>query len=56
MENNNNNLEAHVRQSCDELVICDFKECPERGEYIRCYFDFYPHCDTYKKRKLYKEQ
>lgn len=38
----------------EDLVFCDFKECNERGQYIRCYFDLYKNCDIYKKREFYK--
>ena len=36
----------------EDLIFCDFKECIERGQYIRCYFDLYKNCDIYKKRKF----
>lgn len=54
----NSNLENKVfkKANDDELVFCDWKECPQRGDYIKCYFDLYKDCPIYKKRKSYKRE
>ena len=45
-------LEDKVKQPNRELVFCDFKDCPQFGEYIRCYFDLYKNCPKYLYRKF----
>ncbi len=32
-------LENHVFKGDPELVVCDWMECSDRGQYIRCYFN-----------------
>jgi hypothetical protein len=35
----------------DELLFCDYKECPNRGDVLTCYFDKYITCKDYKKEE-----
>jgi len=35
----------------EEWVFCDYKECPDRGDYVRCYFDIYKLCPSYIRHK-----
>lgn len=49
--NKNKDLEGVVHIPNEELIICDYKECPERGQEIKCYFDIHKNCDLYKERK-----
>jgi len=51
---NSENLANKVEKSEPDLVFCDFKECVERGQYIRCYFDLHKNCPIYRKREFYK--
>lgn len=48
-----NDLFNRVEKKEDDLVICDFKNCKEYGEYIRCYFDIFQNCPIYIKHKQY---
>ena len=47
LENSINDLPNKVEKSEPCLVFCDWKECPELGQYIRCYFDLYQNCPKY---------
>lgn len=40
--------ERHVIKKNDSLVMCDYGDCNEHGEFTRCYFDLYKGCDSYK--------
>ena len=51
---NKEELEFKVKEKQEELVFCPLKDCKERGEYIKCYFDIYVNCDFYTKQKIYK--
>lgn len=33
-----------ARIDADDYVFCDKKDCDERGDYIKCYFDKYLDC------------
>jgi hypothetical protein len=44
---NNKDLEKVIEKNA-ELVWCPKKDCKERGDYIRCYFDIYENCDLYR--------
>jgi hypothetical protein len=37
------------RIDLEHLLFCDCKDCPERGEYIICYYDKYPDCGIYRE-------
>jgi hypothetical protein len=41
-------LDDLVVNDNSEFVRCDDKECEERGQYPRCYFDIFVNCDNYK--------
>ena len=40
-------MEGKIHKPEAELVWCDYDECPEHGEYIRCYFDTSKRCQRY---------
>jgi len=46
---NSENLENKVFKKADndELIFCDWKDCSELGQYIRCYFDISTNCPKY---------
>jgi len=54
---NSENLENKVFKKADndDLIFCDWKECPERGGYIKCYFDLYKTCPKYVEHKEEKK-
>ena len=33
----------------ESMLICPIKSCPERGEYLMCYYDKYPNCKIYRE-------
>ena len=37
-------------QEWENYLACDKKECPERGEYFRCYMIDYEPCWLYKNK------
>ena len=41
------NLSNKVKEPNPDLVFCDWKDCPEIGQYVRCYFDLYKNCPKY---------
>lgn len=36
-----------ARLDSDDYIFCDKKDCNERGDYIKCYFDISIQCDKY---------
>jgi len=44
-------LEENLEISTKELIFCDKKDCKERGEYTKCYFDGCYNCIHYLKYK-----
>ena len=46
-------LHNKVEKAEQELVFCTWKECEERGQYIRCYFDLSEICPLYITHKNY---
>ena len=53
LENSINDLPNKVEKSEPCLVFCDWKECPELGQYIRCYFDLYQNCPKYINHQIH---
>jgi len=41
------------KNNVEQLIFCDYKNCNERGEYIRCYFDIYKNCPYYITHRNY---
>ena len=61
LENSINNSWEIVDKPEEDLVICDWEDCPTRGEYIYCYFDTCKNCDIYQRHlnhlgKKYKKE
>ena len=48
-----NGLESKVLRPNKDLVICDYKNCKDRGEYVRCYFDIHKSCVMYISHNNY---
>jgi len=47
-------LEDKVFKGNPEIAVCDFKECSDRGNYRRCYFnDLFVICPRYLTHKNY---
>jgi len=46
-------LEHKIPQADEEQVMCDWKECKDRGEYARCYFDIHVNCPIYLEHKSF---
>ncbi len=44
---NKNKSEKKITHKEETLVFCDKKDCPDRGEYMKCYFDLYRNCRLY---------
>ncbi len=42
-----------VEHAEPDLAFCIWKECKDRGQYMRCYFDLYEICPKYLKHKNY---
>ena len=41
--------EIKVTHADAELVMCDYTECSDFGEYGRCYFDIFKNCKRYNE-------
>lgn len=50
----NPNGNSKIPKPEEDLVMCDFKQCIERGQYVKCYFDLHKNCEIHKKRKFYE--
>jgi len=47
-------LENHVFKAEPSLSVCDWKECSDRGNYRRCYFnDLFVICPRYLTHRNY---
>lgn len=46
-------LANKVNKADPDIAFCAWKECKERGQYRRCYFDLYELCPKYLKHKNY---
>ena len=47
------NLYDKIKKVEPDLTFCDWKECKNRGQYIRCYFDLSILCPLYITHKNY---
>lgn len=41
-----------VTKGNPELVMCDYMDCVDRGEFVRCYFDFYKQCQAHRLNEI----
>ena len=55
MAKNNDMSELEkIARKCEELIICEVKDCELRGDYWKCYMGNYKKCPIYLNSKVYK--
>lgn len=42
-----------VKNAEPDIAFCDWKECKDRGQYMRCYFDLFKLCPIHITHRNY---